>query len=301
MPLVAATLWAAPRAASRATARSFALAGLLAGLATLTRNDGVLLAGTIGLIWLADRFRAWRARRGTRVLEPRRAIGRRSRVVAGVAALGAVPARHRPVVGRQLAVFGSISPTSVERRGALDPRHPRVELDHRRTRRSRRFLAQGWGPIIGQPARRPPRRARQLRRADRAASCSCRSCSSGRSARARSRDFRPWFVYTFVVFAGATFLYPLHVPGGAFIHTAIGLLPHAAILSMEGVLARSSAGWPAGGGGGSRAPPGRSSSGASRRSSSRPRSIFDAAGARRLGRDAAAADGAGRRTSSGSA
>src|SRR5262249_170318 len=37
-------------------------------------------------------------------------------------------------------------------------------------------------------------------------------------------------------FAGATFLYPLHVPGGAFIHTAIGLAPHAAILSVEGIL-----------------------------------------------------------------
>jgi hypothetical protein len=39
-----------------------------------------------------------------------------------------------------------------------------------------------------------------------------------------------------VAFAGATILYPLHVPGGAFIHTAIGLAPHAAILSIEGVL-----------------------------------------------------------------
>ena len=39
------------------------------------------------------------------------------------------------------------------------------------------------------------------------------------------------------LFAGATFLFPLHVPGGAFIHTAIGLAPHAYILSLEGVAA----------------------------------------------------------------
>jgi hypothetical protein len=58
----------------------------------------------------------------------------------------------------------------------------------------------------------------------------------GALARRSSRDFGPWFVYTFVAFAGATILYPLHVPGGAFIHTAIGLAPHAAILSIEGVL-----------------------------------------------------------------
>ncbi|HET7182131.1 MAG TPA: hypothetical protein VFI15_07875, partial [Candidatus Limnocylindrales bacterium] len=58
----------------------------------------------------------------------------------------------------------------------------------------------------------------------------------GALARRHSKDFGPWFVYTFVAFAGATFLYPLHVPGGAFIHTAIGLAPHAAILSVEGIL-----------------------------------------------------------------
>jgi hypothetical protein len=58
----------------------------------------------------------------------------------------------------------------------------------------------------------------------------------GALARRSDRNFQPWFVYTFVAFAGATILYPLHVPGGAFIHTAIGLAPHAAILAMEGVL-----------------------------------------------------------------
>ena len=93
----------------------------------------------------------------------------------------------------------------------------------------------------------------------------------GAIGRRHSRDFGPWFVYTFVAFAGATFLYPLHVPGGAFIHTAIGLQPHAAILSMEGVLAvRRLARRPApelGAGHGRR----RSSSGAWPRSSSRAR------------------------------
>jgi hypothetical protein len=58
----------------------------------------------------------------------------------------------------------------------------------------------------------------------------------GALARRHSRDFSPWFVYAFIAFAGATILYPLHVPGGAFIHTAIGLAPHAAILSVEGIL-----------------------------------------------------------------
>jgi hypothetical protein len=59
---------------------------------------------------------------------------------------------------------------------------------------------------------------------------------AGGWARRHSIDFLPWFVYTFVVFAGATLLYPLHVPGGAFIHSAIGLAPHAYILALEGIV-----------------------------------------------------------------
>jgi hypothetical protein len=39
------------------------------------------------------------------------------------------------------------------------------------------------------------------------------------------------------MFAGATFLFPLHVPGGAFIHSAVGMAPHAYILALEGVAA----------------------------------------------------------------
>jgi hypothetical protein len=58
----------------------------------------------------------------------------------------------------------------------------------------------------------------------------------GAIARRHSPNFRPWFLYTLIAFAGATLLYPLHVPGGAFIHSAIGLQPHAAILSAEGIL-----------------------------------------------------------------
>jgi hypothetical protein len=58
----------------------------------------------------------------------------------------------------------------------------------------------------------------------------------GAIARRRSIDIQPWFAYTLVVFVGATLLYPVHVPGGTFIHTAIGLLPQASILSLEGIL-----------------------------------------------------------------
>ena len=37
------------------------------------------------------------------------------------------------------------------------------------------------------------------------------------------------------MFAGATLIFPLHVPGGAFIHSAVGMAPHAYILALEAV------------------------------------------------------------------
>src|SRR5262245_26548043 len=109
-PLVAATLWMTARGL-KGEGRSFAVAGLLAGLATLARNDGILLAGAIGLVWVADRARAWRARRGRRAwshVDDREPIS----ILAGVAALGLFLLIMGPWWARQLLVFGSISPTS---------------------------------------------------------------------------------------------------------------------------------------------------------------------------------------------
>ena len=34
---------------------------------------------------------------------------------------------------------------------------------------------------------------------------------------------------------GAVIIFPMHVPGGAYIHTAVGLAPHTYILGLEGV------------------------------------------------------------------
>jgi len=231
-PLVAATIWCTARGL-KGDGRSFALAGLLAGLASLARNDGVLLAGTVGLVWLADRVRWWRARRGQGSwshVEDRPPIG----WLAGVAAFALFMLVMGPWWARQLLVFGSISPTS-SNGAALWIRniHEWNSITAHPSLAS--FLAQGPGPIIAS-------------RIDGLTSALSNFvvfiCSVvllpflivGALARRRSFDFQPWFAYTFVAFAGATFLYPLHVPGGAFIHTAIGLAPHAAILSIEGVL-----------------------------------------------------------------
>ena len=234
MVLVAATLWAAARGL-RGDGRAFALAGLLAGLLALTRNDGVLLAGTLGLLFLADRVRAVRARRGSRswshVEEDRRAIP----VLAAVGALVLFVLVIGPWWYRQLAVFGSISPTSSSG-AALWIRDFREWNSIVANPSLTTFLAQGWGPIIA---------SRLAGLASALTIFSVLVCSvvlvpflvAGMLARRGSVAFQPWFAYTFVVFAGATLLYPVHVPGGTFIHTAIGLVPHAAILSVEGIVA----------------------------------------------------------------
>jgi len=231
-PLVAATLWLTARGL-KGDGRSFAVAGLLAGLATLARNDGILLAGAIGLVWLADRVRAFRAHRGRRAwshVDDREPIS----VLAGVAALVLFLVVMGPWWARQLAVFGSISPTSSSG-AALWIRQISAWNSITADPTPAHFFAQGWGPILA---------SRVQGLVDALGNFAVMIASIvllpfliiGALARRSSKDFAPWFVYTFVAFAGATILYPLHVPGGAFIHTAIGLAPHAAILSIEGVL-----------------------------------------------------------------
>jgi hypothetical protein len=232
MPLVAATLWMTARGL-RGDGRSFALAGLLAGVMGLLRNDGVLLAGTIGLVWLADRIRVWRGRRSGRRwtrAEERPAIPWLAAVAAAALFLLVVG----PWWFRQLATFGSISPTSAS--GAALWIRDFSEWNSITANPSLdSFLAQGPGPIIAS-------RLEGLVSALRIFIVLVGSVVLvpflllGGLAKRGSRDFQPWFAYTFVVFAGATLLYPVHVPGGTFIHTAIGLLPHVAILAMEGVV-----------------------------------------------------------------
>jgi len=231
-PLVAATLWLTARGL-KGDGRSFAVAGFLAGLAALARNDGVLLAGAVGLVWLGDRLRWLRARRGRRGwarVEDRPPIP----VLAGVLALAGFLVVMGPWWARQLLTFGSISPTSSS--GAalwITNIHQWNSITAEPS--FTKWLAQGIPQIV----------TNDLGGLSSAIGnfvvfiCSVILLPFlvvGILSRRRSVDFQPWLLYALIAFAGATFIYPLHVPGGAFIHTAIGLAPHAAILSVEGIL-----------------------------------------------------------------
>ena len=136
---------------------------------------------------------------------------------------------------RQELTFGSISPTT-SGGSALWIRTIQEWNSITADPSLSKFLAQGPGPIIGS------RIGGLLSAIGNFAVIICSVVLVpflliGAWLRRRSIDFGPWFLYAFLVFLGATLLYPLHVPGGAFIHSAVGLEAHAYILSLEGVAA----------------------------------------------------------------
>ena len=107
-----------PLVAGRAVARrprpqgvrraSFAAAGLLAGLATLSRNDGLLVLAALGLAFAWDRWRAWRSAGARRA--------RASRSGPPSACVGLFLLVMAPWWLRQLEVFGSLSPSTASGR-----------------------------------------------------------------------------------------------------------------------------------------------------------------------------------------
>jgi hypothetical protein len=221
--LVAATLWLTARGL-KGDMKSYVAAGFLVGLASIARNDGFLLGGAVALVFVGDRFVAWRQ-------------GRQPHIPLA-AAVGCV-AMYLIVVTpwwvRQLETFGSLSPTATSGRALwirtmaewnsiTIPATP----DH--------FFGQGIGPLI---------QSRIFGLTAAIGNFGVVICSvvlvpfvvAGAWLRRRSPDFVPWFVYGFIVFAGAAILWPVHVPGGAFIHSSIGLGPHAYVLGLEGVAA----------------------------------------------------------------
>ena len=228
-PLVVGALWAGGRGL-RGHGWSFALAGALVGLATLARSDGVLVGVALGLLFLVDRWRAWRSHGETRPAIP---------MWAAVACAGLFVLVAGPWFARQLAVFGSLSPSSSTGKVLLirtfsewDSITTPATLSH--------FLGQGWGPLIAS------------RIGGLVAAVTIYSVLVGGVVlvpfmlvggwlRRRSVDFSPALAYAAILFAFNALFFAVHVPGGTFIHSAIGLAPHSYVLVMEGIAA--SVGW----------------------------------------------------------
>ena len=103
--LVLGALWLGARGL-KGDARAFAATGVLVGLATLARNDGVLVGAALGIVWIWSRVRARRAARAG--IEAPRSLPVWAAIVAG----GLFVVVMAPWELRQLAVFGSLSPSS---------------------------------------------------------------------------------------------------------------------------------------------------------------------------------------------
>jgi 4-amino-4-deoxy-L-arabinose transferase-like glycosyltransferase len=222
-PLVAAILWFAARGL-RGDTRAYVAAGFLVGLASLARNDAFLLGAAVGLVFVIDRVRAWR--RGTRAALP---------LTAAIGCLALYLVVVVPWWYRQYMVFGSISPTASTGTALWLTAYRQWNSITADTTLAA-FLAQGPAAIIGS----------RLVGLGAALANFVVVISSvvlvpfivwGGWLRRRADDLLPWFLYTAILFLGATFLFPLHVPGGAFVHSAVGLEPYAYILALEGVAA----------------------------------------------------------------
>jgi hypothetical protein len=224
-PLGAAVLWLAARAL-KGDRRAFPIAGLLVGLAALARNDGVLLGAALGIVFLWDRWRAWHSR-GGRVP----AISWSQAIVCG----GLFAIVVAPWWARQLAVFGSISPSSASGRILFIRQITDMNsITVPATLQS--FLGQGIGPLV---------ESRVLGFVAAVENYSIIVLSFvltpfliiGAWARRRSVDFGPFFVYAALLFAASGLLFAVHVPLGTFLHSAVALVPHTYVLVLEGVVA----------------------------------------------------------------
>ncbi len=222
-PLVAGALWLGARGL-RGDARSFAVAGLLVGLATLSRNDGVLVGGALAVTFLRDRWRAWRSG-GSRL----HAIPLWSAVAC--AALFSIV--MGPWIARQLAVFGTISPSTASGK-VLDIRTIE-EWNSISTPATLDWLfGQGIGPLL------LSRVGGFVAAVGIFGTLACAwllvvPTFVGGWARRHSLWFRPFFVYAGLLFAFSAIVSAVHVPGGTFIHSAVALIPHTYILALEGI------------------------------------------------------------------
>ena len=223
-PLVIGSLWLAARALRGSSPRAFIGAGLLAGLATLSRNDGLLVLAALGLVFAWDRWRAWQSG------------GARVPAISFAAAAGCVAVFAlvmAPWWARQLAVFGSLSPSTAS--GKVLFIRSIDEWNSITTPATLgRLLDMGIGPLLAT-------RVEGLIDAVTIYSTLVAGVVLapfmviGGWARRRSRNFRPFFAYAGLLFAFSALVSAVHVPGGTFIHSAIALAPFSYILALEGV------------------------------------------------------------------
>ena len=139
-----------------------------------------------------------------------------------------------PWWARQLAVFGSLSPSSTSGKvlfirdiGEWNSITTPASLDH--------LLGMGIGPLI------ETRIGGAIAATMIFVTLVCGFILApvlviGAWARRRSTDFATFFVYAALLFAFSALISAVHVPGGTFIHSAVALAPYSYILALEGIV-----------------------------------------------------------------
>jgi len=226
-PLGTAVLWLTVRGL-KGHRWSYALAGLVVGLATLARNDGVILGAVVGLAFVWDRWRAWRSN-GSRVP----AIPWRY----AFACFGLFLIVMAPWYARQLTVFGSLSPSSTSGRILLIATYDQMNSVTSDTSMAA-FLGQGIGPLL-QSRVLGLVSALQIYFVIAIPIVLGPFVLIGAWARRRSLEFGPFFLYAGLLFGASGLLFAVHVPYGTFLHSAVAMVPFTFILAFEGAVLAS--------------------------------------------------------------
>jgi hypothetical protein len=228
MPLGALALWLCARGL-RGDGRAFVLGGLVVGLATLARNDGVLLGVPFALGWLRERWVSRAAGQATRPTDPARRLPLATAIGCALLFFAAMG----PWYARQLAVFGSLSPSASNGRILWITSYPQLySVTGDPTLAS--FLAQGWAPLL------------ISRLAGFEAALLILAIGPllfflvpfvllGSWARRSSGWFQPWFLYGGLLLLLSGLLFAVHVPYGTFLHSAVALVPHGYVLAVQGI------------------------------------------------------------------
>ncbi|MBA2557383.1 MAG: glycosyltransferase family 39 protein [Chloroflexi bacterium] len=238
MLLGSLALWLCARGL-RGDRRAFALGGLVVGLAALARNDGVLLGLPFALGFLYERWkvRSGASADGQAALAERTASGSQGALGwrTALACFGGFLLVTGPWFLRQLIVFGTLSPATREGHIFFLESHAALfSIGTLPTLES--FLAQGPAAIVSS-------------RVGGLVSALFLFASvpllfylvpfTGIGAVLRRRDpaFIPWAIYGITLVLYSALLFPVFVPHGMFMHSALALAPHAYLLAILGVSA----------------------------------------------------------------
>ena len=212
------SLWACARGL-RGSRRAFVAGGLLVGLATLARNDGVLLGVPFALAFVVDLARKPRASR----------IG----WVPAIACAAGFLVVVSPWFLRQFAVFGSLMPSAANGRITFITDYRQLYSVSTETSLST-FLSQGLGPLLASRVGGLTS-ALGIFIAMPLLGFLAPFTVVGTWLRRRDPAFVPWIIYALTLFAFSGLVFAVHVPYGTFLHSAVALIPHAFLLSMVGI------------------------------------------------------------------